>query len=72
MDEYVDANRKRRCVSGKMKLEVMAKRRKLLADREAGVAFDSEGLTVEQYRDRWLGSISDKLRLRTLRPYEAG
>jgi integrase len=72
MGEYVDANGKRRCVSGKTKLEVKAKRRKLLADREAGVAFDSEGLTVEQYRDHWLDSIRDKVRLRTLRPYEAG
>ncbi len=72
MGEYVDANGKRRCVSGKTKLEVKAKLRTLLADTEAGVAFDSEGLTVEQYKDRWLDSISDKVILRTLRPYEAG
>ena len=44
--EYEDANGKRRYVSGKTKAEVRAKLRKLLADRDEGIAYDSENLTV--------------------------
>jgi integrase len=47
--EYVDANGKRRYVSGKSKTEVKAKLRKLLADRDKGIAYDSENLTVSGY-----------------------
>jgi integrase len=47
--EYVDANGKRRYVSGKTKTEVKAKLRKLLADRDEGIAYDSENLTVGAY-----------------------
>jgi integrase len=50
--EYVDANGKRRYVSGKSKTEVKAKLRKLLADRDKGIAYDSENLTVSGYLDR--------------------
>ena len=71
MGEYVDANGKRRYVSGKTKPEVRAKLRKLLEDRDAGIAFDSGGLTVERYMDRWLESIQDKVRPGTYKPYEA-
>jgi integrase len=71
LGEYVDANGKRRYVSGKTKPEVKAKLRKLLEDRDKGIAYDAEGLTVERYMDRWLESIRDKVRLGTLKPYEA-
>ena len=71
MGEYVDANGKRRYVSAKTKAEVRQKLRKLLEDRDKGIAYDSEGLTVERYMDRWLESIRDKVRPGTLKPYEA-
>src|SRR3712207_74485 len=71
MGEYVDANGKRRYVSGKTKPEVKAKLRKLLDDRDKGIAYDSEGLTVERYMDRWLESIRDKVKPGTFKPYEA-
>ena len=54
MGECVYANGKKRYVSAKTKPEVRQKLRKLLEDRDAGIAHDSEGLTVEKYMDRWL------------------
>jgi integrase len=71
MGEYVDANGKRRYVSGKTKPEVKAKLRKLLEDRDKGIAYDPEGLTVERYLARWLESIQDRVRPGTYNPYEA-
>jgi len=44
--EYVDANGKRRYVSGRTKAEVRRKLRGLLADRDEGIAYDSENLTL--------------------------
>jgi hypothetical protein len=58
-------------VSGKTKPEVRAKLRKPLEDRDAGIAADSEGLTVERHMDHWLESIQDKVRPGTYKPYEA-
>ena len=55
--EYEDANGKRRYVSGTMKAEVRQKLRKLLADRDEGIAYDSENLTVGAYLDRWLEAV---------------
>jgi integrase len=39
--EYEDANGRRRYTSGKTKAEVRQKLRKLLADRDEGIAYDS-------------------------------
>jgi integrase len=69
--EYVDANGKKRYVSAKTKPEVRQKLRRLLENRDAGIAHDSEGLTVERYMDRWLKSIRDRVRTGTYKPYEA-
>src|SRR3712207_2894987 len=71
MGECVDANGRKRYVSGKTKLEVKAKLRKLLEDRAKGIALDSEGPTVERYMSRWLESIHDKVAPGTFKPYEA-
>jgi integrase len=68
--EYEDANGKRRYVSGKTKAEVRAKLRRLLADRDEGVAYDSENLTVGGYLDRWLGALKGSVRDRTWRRHE--
>ena len=68
--EYEDAKGKRRYVSGKTKVEVRAKLRKLLADRDAGIAYDSEGLTVGGYLDRWLEAVKGSVRDRTWRRHE--
>jgi integrase len=68
--EYEDANGKRRYVSGKTKAEVRAKLRKLLADRDEGVAYDSENLTVGDYLDRWLRALEGSVRQRTWQRHE--
>jgi integrase len=68
--EYEDANGRRRYVSGKTKSEVRTKLRKLLADRDAGVAYDSENLTVGAYLVRWLEAMKGTVRDRTWERHE--
>jgi hypothetical protein len=68
--EYVDANGKRRYVSGNTKTVVKGKLRKLLADRDQGVAYDSENLTVGGYLDGWLDAIKGTVRHRTWQRHE--
>ena len=68
--EYEDANGKRRYVSGKTKAEVRKKLRKLLADRDEGIAYDSENLTVGGYLDRWLEAVKGSVRERTWQRHE--
>ncbi len=70
VDEYVDANGKRRYVSGKTKAGVQRRLRELLADRDKGIAYDSENLTVGDYLDRWLGTAKGAVRERTLERHE--
>jgi integrase len=69
--EYIDANGKRRYVSGKIKAEVRATLRKAMADRDAGIAFDGENLTVGLCADRWLDSIRASVRESTYERYES-
>jgi integrase len=68
--EYEDANGKRRYISGKTKSEVKKKLRKLLADRDEGIAYDSEHLTVGDYLDRWLEAMKGSVRHRTWERHE--
>jgi integrase len=68
--EYEDANGKRRYISGKTKAEVRRKLRMLLADRDEGIAYDSENLTVGSYLDRWLNAVKGSVRERTWQRHE--
>src|SRR5918999_4308675 len=68
--EYEDANGKRRYISGKSKAEVRTKLRKLLSDRDEGIAYDSENLTVGVYLDRWLEAVKGSVRERTWQRHE--
>ena len=63
--EWVDANGKRRYISGRTKTAVRRKLRELLADRDKGIAYDSENLTVGDYLDRWLDAVKGSVRPRT-------
>jgi integrase len=63
--EYVDANGNRRYVSGRTKTAVRRKVRELLANRDKGIAYDSENLTVGDYLDRWLDAVKGSVRPRT-------
>ncbi len=71
--EYEDANGRKRYITSttKTKQEMKAAVRKKLEDRDNGIAYDSENLTVERYMDRWLESIKDRVRPGTFKPYEA-
>jgi hypothetical protein len=68
--EYVDANGRHRYVSGKTKMEVNAKLRKLLADRDEGIAYDSKNLTVAADLLRWLEAVKGSVRERTWERHE--
>ena len=70
---YEDANGRTRYITSKTmtKAEMRTAVRKKLDDRDKGIAYDSENLTVERYMDRWLESIRDKVRPGTFKPYEA-
>jgi integrase len=71
--EYENANGRKRYITSttKTKQEMKAAVRKKLEDRDNGIAYDSENLTVETYMDRWLESIKDRARPGTFKPYEA-
>jgi integrase len=62
---------KRKYLRGKSKREVAAKLAKAIAEKDAGIIADSEGLTIEKYMERWLESIRDRVRLGTFKSYEA-
>jgi integrase len=70
---WQDANGKTRYITSKTmtKREMNKAVRKKLQDRDGGIAYDSQGLTVERYMDRWLESIKDRVRPGTFKPYEA-
>ena len=60
---YTAKGRKRKTIYGKTRAEVAAKLAKALSDREDGLVFDDEGLTVAGYLERWLkGSVRDTVR----------
>jgi integrase len=49
---------------------VRRKLRKLLADRDEGIACDSENLTLGSYLDRWLDAVKGSVRDRTWERHE--
>ena len=63
--EWVDANGKCRHIWGKTKTAVQRRLRELLADRDKGIAYDSENLTVGGYLDRWLDTAKGSVKPRT-------
>ena len=67
---YTPSGTKRKSVYGRTKAEVTVKLRKILADRDGGVYFDAENLTVGEYLDRWLeGSVKGSVWYTTYRDY---
>jgi integrase len=43
---------------------------KAIAERDAGLVFDSEGLTVGEYLDRWLDTVRGTVKDNTWSGYE--
>jgi integrase len=67
---YTPSGTKRKSVYGRTKAEVAAKLRKILADRDGGVHFDAENLSLGEYLDRWLeGSVKGSVWHTTYRDY---
>jgi hypothetical protein len=68
---YTAEGRKRKTLYGKTRVEVGGKLAKALSDREGGLVFDDEGLTVDKYLDKWLeGSLRGAVRQSTFERYE--
>ena len=61
---------KRKAIYGKMRQEVSEKLNKALADRDGGLVFDADSLTVGEYLDRWLrDSVHGSVRASTYNSY---
>ena len=61
---------KRKSIYGKTRQEVSEKLNKALADRDGGLIFDAENLTVSEYLDRWLrDSVQGSVRASTYKSY---
>ena len=62
---------KRKSVYGRTKQEVAEKLRKAIAERDDGLAFDAENLTLAEYLKRWLeGSVQGSVAKSTFERYE--
>ena len=68
---YTAEGRKRRTLYGKTRTEVAAKLAEALSDRESGLVFEDEGLTLGKYLDKWLeGCLRGSVRQSTFDRYE--
>jgi integrase len=68
---YTANGRKRKTLYGKTRQEVAAKLTTGLSDREDGVIFEAENLTIGEYLDRWLkDSVERNVGPRTLSNYQ--
>jgi integrase len=62
---------KRKALYGKTRQEVAAKLSKALADRESGLTFDADNVTVAEYLARWLSdSVRGTVRVSTFERHE--
>ena len=63
---YTAEGRKRKTIYGKTRAEVGGTLAKALSDREGGLVFEDEGLTLGKYLDKWLqGSLRGSVRQST-------
>jgi integrase len=61
---------KKRSVYGKDKKDVRARLTEAIANRDKGLVFDAQGLTVGEYLDRWLIAIEGTVGERTWKRHE--
>ena len=61
---------KRKTLYGKTRREVDEKLTRAKANRDSGLVFDADNLTLGGYLDRWLDSVRDTVRQRTWERYE--
>ena len=68
---YTDANGKRRTVYGKTKGEVHTKLTEGLADRDKGLSYDGDTVSLREHLDRWLDtSVKGSVKPITYEAYE--
>jgi integrase len=68
---FTDANGKRRSVYGKSKLVVRQKLIESLADRDKGLTYDGDTVTLREHLDRWLEtSVRGSVKPITYEAYE--
>jgi len=68
---YTPSGTKRKSVYGRTKQEVAEKLRKAVSERDGGLAFDAENLTLSEYLNRWLeGSVRGSVAKSTFERYE--
>jgi hypothetical protein len=65
-----EVNGKRRYIYGRIGKEVAEKLSKAIAERDAGLTFDSKNLSFAEYLDHWLGTIRGTLAPNTVRRHE--
>ena len=66
-----DGTLKRKSVYARTKQEVARRLREAIADRDGGLVFEAEGLTVAEYLDRWLSdSVKGSVAESTFERYE--
>ena len=63
-------NGKRRYVYGKTRKDVAGNLTKAIAERDAGLVFDAQNLSLADYLDLWLDSVSGTLAPNTVRRHE--
>jgi integrase len=68
--KYVDANGKTCYLYGKTKAEVRVKLTKAVADKDAGIVYDAENLTIGVFLDKWLDAVKGSVRDRTWQRHE--
>ena len=68
---HTSQGRKRRTLYGKTRQEVATSLSKALADREGGLTFDADNMTVGEYLARWLSdSVKGTVRISTFERHE--
>src|SRR5918911_1126309 len=68
---YTAKGPKRRYVTGKTREEARQKLIRAMADRDGGLFFDAQNLTVGEYLERWFkDSVKDTVRQSTYERYE--
>jgi integrase len=68
---YTAEGRKRKTLYGKSRQEVATKLARALSDREGGLTFEANNLTLNGYLDQWLNdSVRGTVRQRTWERYE--
>jgi len=69
-DVHTETGKKTEYIYGKTRKDVATRLVKAIAERDAGVVFDSGSLKVGEYLDRWLDAVRDTVRQRTWQRHE--